>query len=410
MDLLASYFNAHVIAIDYRGFADSGVGEMPSEEGTQLDAQAVLEWVKKRVPSLASSSSSSSSASQAKKPHLYLYGSSLGCGVALQLAADGTSCGAHVVGGSGGGGGQQGGDSNGCSEFNGLIMDAPFSSVRAAAQSHPLANMFRIVPFLIDYLFGAFDIHYHNERVIPLVGANILLLHGSADNKISFDNSRRNFLSATAGCASYAIGEQGVCFSDSDDNDTDNDSSSNSHSNSNSNKWGLDGAWESSWDALYSQDAFQSVRRVDGRVAVWDNGDGRVRLVEVEGAGHINIYLHQDWYYELNQFFERSEPKPHSASGGNVNDLSMDLSLDEYECECDCLEFQQDASSTGTGTDTGSGSGTDSALSTITWRGFAPSEWMSYFYQGLVCMNYWLFSSDIVPDVCKTVAVAAADV
>jgi len=73
--------NANVLAIDYRGFADSTGGERPSQEGLTVDAISAFEWLIQNGK---------------KEEDILVVGHSLGTGVAGQLGKklgiDGRRC------------------------------------------------------------------------------------------------------------------------------------------------------------------------------------------------------------------------------------------------------------------------------------------------------------------------------
>lgn len=198
---LAVYLDAHVIAFDYRGFADSEGS--PSEQGTLLDGRAVVRWIEdivtthrpdatgylptRNAPMKASThagryagskfqpgpflsslyksmvgltrslgdneqaplgtpfetgssngynttrgapdTAENRNTTQQVQPRLYLYGHSLGSAISVQLAVN---------------------ISEGDRPFSidGLVLDAPFTTMMEAAKSHPITAIFRMFPFL----------------------------------------------------------------------------------------------------------------------------------------------------------------------------------------------------------------------------------------------------------------------
>eukprot|EP01039_Chlorochromonas_danica_P002704 gene2704-2954_t len=155
--LIASSLNAHVIAFDYRGFGDSD--GWPSEAGTHLDAWAALRWVEANIPL------------QRTKPPIFLYGHSLGSGVATALAEDLSQ--------------------QNDTRVAGLILDAPFTSLREAAMTHPAGLIFRIFPIIQDFLSKRLKFVYPSYERIGRVGIPTLLLHGDEDWKVPPYNSER---------------------------------------------------------------------------------------------------------------------------------------------------------------------------------------------------------------------------
>eukprot|EP01041_Mallomonas_annulata_P013939 gene13939-29671_t len=157
---LAASLDSHVIAIDYRGFADSE--GWPSEHGTRLDALAVIQWILQitnnitmtiitnhssitsitTTPALHNAKSHHaplqdivtvpSQDSHMHIPSIFLYGQSLGGAVAIQLAVDLDE---HMTG-----------------VCKGIVTDAAFSTLAAASRHHPIGAIFRIFPFISDIM------------------------------------------------------------------------------------------------------------------------------------------------------------------------------------------------------------------------------------------------------------------
>ena len=177
---LATHFDAHVIAIDYRGFGDSkaarGVG--PTEDGLHEDGRAAWEWIK---------------ASTSPECQLMIYGQSLGSGVAVNLAA-------HLchedkrktVG-------QTGGE---ILPF-GLILDAAFTSIPEAALHHGLSaqilKLFTIsapLKVLRQNILARIPDKYNNEETIGQVTCHILVLHKTLDEVVPVEMGRRVYRAA----------------------------------------------------------------------------------------------------------------------------------------------------------------------------------------------------------------------
>lgn len=87
---LASQFDAHVIAMDYRGFADSDSGVL-SEESTYRDSISILNWVLDKTgkcdsaPDSIRGSGESTRGHGKQSPSIYVYGHSLGTGIGVDL-------------------------------------------------------------------------------------------------------------------------------------------------------------------------------------------------------------------------------------------------------------------------------------------------------------------------------------
>ncbi|XP_013401901.1 monoacylglycerol lipase ABHD12 isoform X2 [Lingula anatina] len=124
-----SSLELHVIAVDYRGYADSE-GPFPCEPGLIRDGKAAYKWIKER----------------SKNTPIFLWGHSLGAGVATQLAKEL------------------------CSEGRapkGMILESPFNNLREAASSHPLGLLWWFLP-MFEWIFinpiEENDIHFQNDE------------------------------------------------------------------------------------------------------------------------------------------------------------------------------------------------------------------------------------------------------
>lgn len=129
----------------YRGFA--GNAGAPSEEGLYADARDALAALRARGVSPSD---------------IVLYGESLGTGVAVQMA--------HELARTG-------------TPARGLILEAPFTSMGAAAQGH-----YPYVP--AKWLVRD---KYDSASKIADVGTPLLILHGDADRVVPEPHGRRLF-------------------------------------------------------------------------------------------------------------------------------------------------------------------------------------------------------------------------
>lgn len=149
---LSTFFNAHVITFDYRGFADSD--GFPSEEGILLDSTAVINYIDEKVRlyryagstdiecphrcsnfrgllTVNSIDSDKNCSCQIKRPYLYLYGHSLGAAISTDVAVKIRNLSLEC-------------------EIGGLILDAPFAKLSEAIKVHPNTKPFRIFPLVFD--------------------------------------------------------------------------------------------------------------------------------------------------------------------------------------------------------------------------------------------------------------------
>jgi len=110
---LATHFNCHVVSFEYRGFGDAtnygpSSAAIPSEQSIAEDATTAWEWVNSRV---------------GPKCKVVFYAQSLGCAVALRLASDVVKVTPSIA-----------------KRFY-LVLDAPFTSLAAAALVHPFGQL-----------------------------------------------------------------------------------------------------------------------------------------------------------------------------------------------------------------------------------------------------------------------------
>jgi pimeloyl-ACP methyl ester carboxylesterase len=193
---MAVYLDAHVIAVDYRGFADSE--GHPSEDGTHLDARAVVHYVDNVVrrhnpyasgylASVAdvanntvvsdsmfdqfmglleshreylaanmaqvspveqasaagdensgtggdseSTGLAATNATMSSQPHLFIYGHSLGAAISTALAVELSNLKPGAL--------------------TGLMLDCPFTTLPDAIRTHPLTAPFRIFPAVFSIM------------------------------------------------------------------------------------------------------------------------------------------------------------------------------------------------------------------------------------------------------------------
>lgn len=179
---LASQLSAHVITIDYRGFADSN--GQPSEEGTHNDSIAVLKWINNIIlerneeyngymvqPSNSTNDNSNECKGTRPPPYLYIYGHSLGTAIGAHLAVTMTTIAPESLAG--------------------LILDAPFTTLTEAAFSHPISLIFRLIPGSTKLIKRYLHYKYPTIDRIGSIDTNLLLIHGIDDWKIPTSHSRQ---------------------------------------------------------------------------------------------------------------------------------------------------------------------------------------------------------------------------
>jgi fermentation-respiration switch protein FrsA (DUF1100 family) len=143
-----------VFIFDYRGYGRSE--GKPTEQGTYLDAQAALKYLHSR--------------GDVNPGRLVLFGRSLGCAVAAELASK--------------------------NDVQGVVMESPFTSIRAMAK--------RAYPFLPG--IGSFiRTRYDTLSKMGSIGAPVIVLHGNRDDIAPFDMGIAVFEAATTPKRFYRI-------------------------------------------------------------------------------------------------------------------------------------------------------------------------------------------------------------
>lgn len=142
--LLHDKVKVNVFIFDYRGYGKSQ--GRASEEGTYLDGEAALEFVKKQF------------GAQPKKT--ILFGRSLGAAVAAEMAAR--------------------------FQYQGLILESPFVSIREMARA-----VFPLLP--IGPLLRT---RYDTEEKVRKIKIPLLVLHGDRDEVVPFAQGKTVFAAA----------------------------------------------------------------------------------------------------------------------------------------------------------------------------------------------------------------------
>lgn len=143
----------NILIIDYRGYGNSE-GEV-SEEGTAKDALAAYDDLLSR-PDI-------------HPERIFVFGQSLGAAVAVRLATE--------------------------SRIGGLILEAPFTSVKAMT-----AEIFPWLPFK-----GLISIKYDSIRKIKSVQSPLLVMHGDQDRVVPYEQGQQIFEAADTPKTFYTI-------------------------------------------------------------------------------------------------------------------------------------------------------------------------------------------------------------
>jgi len=140
----------HVIACDYRGYADSSPVP-PSETGVVLDALTVYNWVKQRIG----------------KSKLIVWGHSLGTAVSSHLVSD--LC-------------LQG------NRPNGLVLESPFNNIYDEIRNHPMGWIWRKMPYF-DWFVETLennDFGFVSDQRISVIDIPVLIMHAKDDMLVPF--------------------------------------------------------------------------------------------------------------------------------------------------------------------------------------------------------------------------------
>jgi len=151
----------HVVAFDYRGYADSSTHVAPTETGVVRDARAVYEWLTSRVAG-----------------KVVVWGHSLGTAISSHLVAD--LC-------------QE--DQRPCA----LILESPFNNIFDEVRNHPMGWLWRKMPWY-DWFFTAplatNDLGFVSDQRVQVIDVPILILHAEDDLVVPFKLGKALYESA----------------------------------------------------------------------------------------------------------------------------------------------------------------------------------------------------------------------
>ncbi|RDB17974.1 Monoacylglycerol lipase ABHD12 [Hypsizygus marmoreus] len=145
----SSRLSANVLAIDYRGFADS-TGS-PSEAGLVRDGRAAFDWLV---------------AHGAKEEDILIVGHSLGTGVTSQLAAQLSDDGITP---------------------RGIVLLSPFSSIREVLNTYkifgaiPLMRPIAMIPYAPQLITQALTHRFDSLSAVPRIKGDVLIAHSEND-------------------------------------------------------------------------------------------------------------------------------------------------------------------------------------------------------------------------------------
>uniref|UniRef100_A0A158R699 Hydrolase_4 domain-containing protein n=1 Tax=Syphacia muris TaxID=451379 RepID=A0A158R699_9BILA len=145
---ILSELDFHVIAVDYRGYGDSG--GIPTETGLVEDTKTAFMYAQKFI----------------QNGSLFLWGHSMGTGVATTSAV--------VL-------------EDLKYRLSGVVLEAPFNNLRDVAYNHPFAKPFRWIP-QFDNIFvkpmQSFGLKMSSDFWIKRINCPILILHAADDDII----------------------------------------------------------------------------------------------------------------------------------------------------------------------------------------------------------------------------------
>lgn len=158
----------HVVAFDYRGYADSSTHIAPTESGVVRDARAVYEWLSSRAAG-----------------KVVVWGHSLGTAISSHLVAD--LC-------------QE--DQRPCA----LVLESPFNNIFDEVRNHPMGWLWRKMPWY-DWFFTAplatNDLGFVSDQRVQVIDVPILILHAEDDLVVPFKLGKALYESALEGRASH---------------------------------------------------------------------------------------------------------------------------------------------------------------------------------------------------------------
>jgi len=158
--VLLQKLNYHVIAFDYRGYADSSP-TVPTKSGVVHDAHKVFEHVR------------SMAGPDAK---IVIYGHSLGTAVSSQFVAD--LCRRHKH------------HNEGLVLPSALVLESPFNNIQDEIKQHPMTFLWRKMPWF-DWFFAStlhkHDVGFMSDAQIVDIDLPILIMHAKDDRVVPYN-------------------------------------------------------------------------------------------------------------------------------------------------------------------------------------------------------------------------------
>lgn len=141
----------HVVALDYRGYGDSGKVQ-PTEEGVVRDALAVFKFIRQRTSN-----------------PIFLWGHSLGTGVSTHMLS--------VM------------DKMGIPAPPAVVLESPFNNIRDEIREHPFSKFYRHLPwfdFTISEPMYRNSLRFESDVHIGEFPQPVLILHAEDDLVVPF--------------------------------------------------------------------------------------------------------------------------------------------------------------------------------------------------------------------------------
>ncbi|KAL0578946.1 hypothetical protein V5O48_003037 [Marasmius crinis-equi] len=154
---LTARLDANLLAIDYRGFAES-TGS-PSEEGLVRDARAAWEWLLSQG---------------ARGEDIIIMGHSLGTGVSARLAAQLSDEGLN---------------------YRAVVLMSPFSSIEQVLKTYnvlgavPLIKPLAMIPYAMNFITWALIHKFDTLSIVPRIKGQVLIAHAENDWDIPYTHS-----------------------------------------------------------------------------------------------------------------------------------------------------------------------------------------------------------------------------
>lgn len=175
--------NYHVIAFDYRGYADSSP-TVPTKSGVVHDAHKVYEHVR--------------SVAGPQAP-IVIYGHSLGTAVSSQFVAD--LCRQHKET-------QQ-------PLPKALVLESPFNNIQDEIKQHPMTFLWRKMPWFEWFFAGTLDKHdvgFMSDAQIIHIHLPILIMHAKDDRVVPYSLGEKLYQTALQGRSDDAQPVEFVSF------------------------------------------------------------------------------------------------------------------------------------------------------------------------------------------------------